>query len=157
MGMQFRDDLDLARWLALSKRGQAMMRDVLLGKDGDKFMDLMRDRVIQEATVGGKVVAALPTLALVEIEPPMVRVYGEKHLRVHICERPATDDSELEIMTERWLDNTIPKAFRRVFYPGMVRKAAVIRNERVREWSARLDETRMNMSIINTLNQLVTG
>lgn len=160
MGLSFRDDLDLARWLALSKRGQAMMRDVLLGKDGEKFMTLVAERLTEESV--GVVVRPETTYAVIEISHPdeyrrhqTVAVWGPPHLRAKVVERPICA-FKTEPYVQELIGLDLPWGFRGFYNQHRYERAyEVVRAETVKEMAERRAEVEMNMAIIGSLNSMV--
>ena len=51
-----------------------------------------------------------------------VEVFGGREVDCHVAQRLAVDSIEAERMAEEFLDGTLPKRFRELFLPGMLRR-----------------------------------
>ncbi len=55
-----------------------------------------------------------------------VEVFGGREVDCHVAQRLAVDSIEAERMAEEFLDGTLPKRFRELFLPGMLRATGLV-------------------------------
>lgn len=166
-GMRFTSDETLTDWLLTSVRGHMIVREILTSRDGEKFWPVVVERLAHETRNGAVAILPQPTLALVEIDPKYpatVKVYGEKHLRAKIIERPIVHNprfpafqNKAEILVEEMMHLSLPQNYREIYADARcLRATETLRHESVKQLAAREAMTRFEMEVISGLNSMVT-
>ena len=69
-----------------------------------------------------------PNYVLVEMySDGYIRAYGDKSIRCHIFNRPHCISIESAKLAEELVENALPRPFREIYFPGMVRKTGNLR------------------------------
>ncbi len=79
-----------------------------------------------------------------------VEVYGEPGLWIHVAQRLQADGNQAEVMADEYLDATLPKAFKELFYPVKLQAVGQCRRIRAEDEVNR----RINLAVLRELRNL---
>ena len=106
------------------------------------------------AAESGKLVP-VPTHAVVELwADGMVKVFGPKHLRVKIVNRPHADSGRAEALVDTLVEESLPHSYRQVYWPSYSRGSGTYEALTVEELHWRQKRLDLDKALFDTLNRL---
>ena len=150
-GLHFSGCEHLTRWLVETKWGAEVIRDVLYSRKGERFYGELIERLPDDK------LPARPTYAVVQLSADgFVEVFGPRHLRVQIVQRPLAGGNLAEAATaiDGWIWHELRWPFREVYYPSNLKGSAKHERLTVRELVEREQKKALETAVIEVLNQI---
>lgn len=155
-GRRFANDEALVKWLTSTLRGRAVLRDAIAAKQSTDIVAEYVEREIE--TLPSERLPTRPTHVVVEVAGDgYTKVYGERHVRVKIVQRPLAHKSvrdRVSIAVDDWIDASLPRPFREVYYPSAVRGAELCKPIMLRDLIDQEAQTQITLAAVRAFEEI---